>query len=70
MLQNKKIVNLLNTTAIFSILVTTGLWNNLHTFKINSSDILFYSFLIAVLSKPIFGQEVAYVLFSQSPHIA
>ena len=34
-----------------------------HAFKTNSSDILFHSSSIAVFSKPIFGWEVAFVLF-------
>ena len=36
-------------------------------FKLNSSDILFHSSSIAVLSEPIFGWEV--VLFSKTLHI-
>ena len=50
--------------------MSTCLWNNLHAFKTNSSDILFYSSSIAVLSKPIFGWQVAFVLFSKTLHIA
>ena len=46
------------------------LLRNLHAFKINSSDILFHSLSIAVLSKPMFEWEVAFVLFSKMPHIA
>ena len=51
----------------FSIIVLTHLskW-----FKINSSDILFHSSSIVVLSEPIFRWEVAFVLFSKMPHIA
>ena len=55
---------------IFSIIVSTRLRNGFHAFKINSSDILFHSSSIAVLSEPIFGWEVAFVLFSITPHIA
>ena len=33
-------------------------------------DILFHSSSIAVLNKPIFGWEVAFVLFSKTLHIA
>ena len=36
----------------------------------NSSGILFQSYSITVLSKPIFGWEVAFVLFSKMPHLA
>ena len=36
-----------------------------HTFKTNSSDILFRSFSIAVLSETIFGWEVVFDLFSK-----
>ena len=58
--QNKKIhkknpVNLLNMVAIFSMIVSTHLRNDVHAFKINSLDILFYSSSIAILSEPIFG---------------
>ena len=42
--------------------------NDLHAFKINSSDILFHSSSI-VLSEPIFGWEVAFVLFSKTSYI-
>ena len=45
------------------MVVSTCLRNDLHAFKINSSDILFHSSSIAVLSEPIFGREVAFVLF-------
>ena len=48
---------------IFSIIVSTGLPNDLHAFKINSSEILFHSSSIAVLSEPIFGWEVVFVLY-------
>ena len=57
-------------TIFFSIIVSTHLWNELHAFKINSSDILFPSFSIAVLSESIFGWEVEFVLFSKMPYIA
>ena len=40
-----------------------------HGFKVNSSDILFYSSSIAVLSEPIFGWEVEFILFSETPHM-
>ena len=39
--------------AIFSIIVSTRIRNDLHAFKMNSSSILFNSSSIAVLSKPI-----------------
>ena len=54
--------------AIF--IVSTRLRNDLLVFKINSSNILFHSSSIAVLSVPIFRWEIAFVLFSQMPHIA
>ena len=41
--------------AIFLIIVSTNLQNNFHTFKINSSEILFHSILKEVFTKPIFG---------------
>ena len=45
-----------NISAIlFTIIVSTHLRNDLHAFKINSSDILFHSSSIEVLSEPIFG---------------
>ena len=50
----------------FSIMVSIYFRNDLLALKINSSDILFPSFSIAVLSKPIFGLEVAFVLFSKT----
>ena len=53
------------TNHHFSVIVSTCLWNNLPAFKINSSDILLYSFSIAVFSKPKFGWQVAFVLFSK-----
>ena len=40
--------------TIFSIIVSPRLRKYFHEFKINSSDILFHSYLIAVLSEPIF----------------
>ena len=46
-----------------------SIWNDFPAFKIKSSDILFHSSLIAVLSEPIFRPEVAFVLFSKTPHI-
>ena len=48
-------LNLLNTAAIFSVIVSTRLWYDLYAFKIISSDFLFHSSSIAVLSEPIFG---------------
>ena len=42
----------------------------LHTFKINSSDILFHSSSIAVVSEPIFEGEVAFLLVCETPHSA
>ena len=65
-----KTVNLLNMAAIFSIIVSTCLRNDLHAFKIDSSDILFHSSSITVFSEPIFGREVVFVSFSKTPHIA
>ena len=56
--QNKKIDTKLTQYghhSLFSIIVSTRLRNGLHTFKINSSNILFRSSSIAVLSGPIFG---------------
>ena len=53
-----------------SIIVSTHLQNNLQAFKIKSSDILFHSSSIAVLNQPIFGWDVAFSLFSKTPHIA
>ena len=59
-----KTVNLLNmATIFFSMILSTRIRNDFNTFKINSSDILFHSLLIAILSEPIFGWEVAFVLF-------
>ena len=55
--------------AIFLIIVSAYLRNDLHALKINSSDILFHSFSIEVLSKPLFGWEVAFVFFSKTLHI-
>ena len=57
-------------TTFFSIIVLTHLRNDSLAFKINSSDILFHSSSIAVLSEPIFRWEVAFVLFSKTLHIA
>ena len=53
-------------TTIFSIILSTWFRNDLHVFKINSSNILFHSFSVAVLSDPIFESEVAFVLFSKT----
>ena len=54
----------------FSIIVSTYLPNDLHAFKINSQNILFYSSSIVVLSEPIFRWEVVFVMFSKTPNIA
>ena len=64
-----KTVKLLNIATIFFNFVSTRFRSDLHAFKINSSDILFHSSLITVLSEPIFGWEAAFVLFSKTPHI-
>ena len=55
--------------TILWIIMSTCLWNDLNAFKINSSDILFHSSSIAVLSEPIFQWKVTCVLFSKMPHI-
>ena len=56
----------INMAAIFfSIIVSRHFWNDLYAFRINSSDILFHSSSIALFSEPIFGWEVAVVLFSK-----
>ena len=55
--------------TIFFIIETKRHRNGLHAFKINSSDILFHSSSIVVLSKQIFRCEVAFVLFSRTPYI-
>ena len=55
--------------VIFSIIVSTCLQNNLHTFKINSTDIIFHSSSIADLSEPTFRWEVTYfLLYKNSPY--
>ena len=51
----------------FSIIESTPLRNDLHAFKINYSAILFNTSSIAVLSEPIFGWNVSFVLFSIHP---
>ena len=57
--------------ANFLIIVSSHLRNDLHAFKMNLSEILFHSSSIALLlSEPIFGWEVAYVLFSKMSLIA
>ena len=56
-------VNLLNMSIFFQWLY---LQNDLHIYEIKSSDILFHSSSIAVLSKPLFGWEVELVLFSKT----
>ena len=53
-----------------SIIVSTYFRNDSHAFKTNSSDILFQSSSIPVLSEPIFGLDVAFVLFSKMPNTA
>ena len=55
-------------TIFFSIIVLTHLRNACLQNKF--IDILFHSFSIAVLSEPMFGWEVAFVLFFKTPHIA
>ena len=51
--------NLLNLPVTFiSFIVSTRFRNDLHVFKINSSDILFHSSSIAVLSESIFRWEL------------
>ena len=55
--------------TIFSIIISTHLQNDLYVFEINSLDI-FYSSSIAVVSKPIFRWEDAFVLFSKMSDIA
>ena len=54
--------------TIFSTIVSTRFQNDLYAFKINSFDILSHSSPIAFLSEPIFGWEVAFVLFSKKTH--
>ena len=61
-----KTVTLHNMTAIFSITASTRIQNVLHAFKMNSSDTLFNSSSIAVLT---FGREVAFAHFSKTSHI-
>ena len=63
-----KTVNLLNmATHFFSIIVSTRLQNDLLTFKINSSDILFSSSSIAVFSEPIFRWGIVFVFLTKTP---
>ena len=47
--------------VIFFILVSKYIWNDLHTYKINTLDILVYSSSKAVLGEPIVGWEVGFV---------
>ena len=54
----------------FSIILSIHIRNDLHAFKINSSEILFHSSLIAVLSESIFRWEDAFDLFSKILYIA
>ena len=71
--QNKKIDTKQYIYSIwppfFSIILSTYLRNVLHAFKINSSDILFHSSSITVLSEPIFGREAAFVLLSKKNNL-
>ena len=55
---------------LFQLLKSKRLRNDLYAFKINYSDILFHSSSITILSEPIFGWEIAFILFSKTPHIA
>ena len=48
--------------AIFSIIESTCLRNDLYPFKINSSNILFHYSTVAVISGPIFWWEAVFVL--------
>ena len=72
--QSKKIHTKLYIYSVwppfFKIILSTILRNDLHVLKINSSDILFHSSSIAVLSEPIFQWEVTLVLFSKMFPIA
>ena len=43
--------------TFFSIVVSTRIRNDLHIFKVDSSDILFHSSSMVVLSEPMFGYE-------------
>ena len=56
--------------TILSTIVSTIFRNDFHTFKINSSDILFHSSSISPLAELNFGYEVAFVLFSKAPHVS
>ena len=58
---------LYNMASIFSVIVSTRLWNDLDAFKRNPSDILFHSSSKAVLSEQMFGSEVTFALFSKMP---
>ena len=51
----------------FSDIFSTRLRNDLHDFKINSSDILFQSSSIAVYPNQYLGGKL--LLFSKTPHI-
>ena len=57
-------------TIFFQLLTQFTFENDLHAFNLNSSYILLHYFSIAVLSEPIFGWEVALILFSKTPQIA
>ena len=54
----------------FFIIVSTRFRNDWLVFKINSSEILFHSSLISILSEPIIEWEVAFVLVCKTPYIA
>ena len=53
----------------FSINQSTRFQDDLHTFKMNSSDISIHSSSIAVLREPTFGWDVEIGLFSKTLHI-
>ena len=52
----------------FSVIVSTPPRKALHAFKINSSNILFDSSSIAVLSESIFGGKVTFFVFENAPY--
>ena len=54
--------------VIFLISVSTRFRNYFQALKINSSDILFNSFSIAIISESIFEWEVAFVWFCKKRH--
>ena len=53
-----------------AIIVSTCLQDDWHILNINYSGISFPLSSIADFSEPIFGWEIAFVLFSKTPHIA